>query len=222
MEELVTGIRHKIEEYHKDGKKLFATSSFQTHSLPMLHILSRIDNTIPVYFIHTGYHFPETVAFRDEIAERFGLTIIDQYPLIPKNQQRNPAGDLYFTSDPDYCCFLNKTQPMQPLLTRYDVWINGIRADQNANRKAMKEEEKTAEGALRYHPMLRWTSKMIFEYRKEHNLPEHPLDKEGYVSIGCEPCTRKLDLNDERSARWFGMNKTECGLHTDLVAKENK
>lgn len=109
---------------------------------------------------------------------------------------------------------------MEPILKSKDVWINGIRADQNANRAGMKEEEQTPQGAMRYHPMLSWTSKDIFDYRKEFDLPPHPLEAKGYLSIGCEPCTRRLlPSEDERSARWFGMNKVECGLHTDLIKK---
>ena len=212
-------IRNQIETYRNQGKKMFATSSFQTHSLPMLHILSQIDNTIPVYFINTGFHFPETVSFRDEISEKFGLTLRNVHPLVPKNQQRDKSGNLYFTSDPDYCCHLNKVQPLDPMLARFDVWINGIRADQNANRNNMQVEQKTQQGALRYHPMLHWTNYMVFEYAAKYALPKHPLEEKGYLSIGCEPCTRKFNVENSRDGRWFGMNKKECGLHTELVEK---
>ena len=215
----VTEIATHLEEYRAQGKKLFATSSFQTHSIPMLHVLSRIDASIPIMFINTGFLFPETVRFRDEVSERLGLNLVDVKSLVPRHLQRDGQGQLYFASDPDYCCFLNKTQPLEPVLAEYDVWINGIRADQNANRRNMQVEQKAPFGALRFHPMLDWSSKMIYDYIREHNLPKHPLDEQGYLSIGCEPCTRKFDMNDERSARWFGLNKTECGLHTDLVEK---
>jgi phosphoadenosine phosphosulfate reductase len=94
-----------------------------------------------------------------------------------------------------------------------------VRGDQNANRKKMQVEQDSARGSKRFHPMLDWTSKMIYEYGKEFNLPKHPLENQGYMSIGCEPCTRKVDLNNDRSGRWFGLNKTECGLHTDLASK---
>lgn len=208
-----------INKYKAEGKKLFATSSFQTHSIPLLHIISRIDNTIPILFINTGFHFPETMRFRDDIAAKFGLKILDVKSLVARNLQRNEEGQFYFTSDPDYCCFINKTQPVEPFLAEYDVWINGIRADQNANRKNMQVEQKAPFGSVRFHPVLDWNSKMIYEYAKEYSLPKHPLENQGYLSIGCEPCTRKLDLNNDRGGRWFGLNKTECGLHTDLVNK---
>ena len=145
--------------------------------------------------------------------------MVDLHSMVSRNLQRDQKGQFYFTSDPDYCCFLNKTQPMEPVLGEYDVWINGIRGDQNANRKNMQIEQDAPRGSKRFHPMLDWTSKMIYEYSKEFNLPKHPLENQGYLSIGCEPCTRKVDLSNDRSGRWFGLNKTECGLHTDLASK---
>lgn len=211
-------IREKIEEYNREGKRLFTTSSFQTHSIPMLHILSEIDNSIPVYFINTGYLFPETISFRDEVADRLGLKIVDLKPNTPKHMQRETNGKLLFTTDPDHCCYLNKTQPMESVLASHDVWINGVRGDQSAVRKAMKIEQPAPFDSIRFHPMLDWDKRKIFAYIKEHDLPKHPLDAQGYISIGCEPCTRKMDLEmQEREARWFGLNKVECGLHTDLV-----
>ncbi len=214
-------IKNSVENYKAQGKKLFTTSSFQSHSIVLLHILSRIDKDIPVVFINTGYHFPETVEFRDKVAHQFGLqNLIDLHPDVPKFMQRDAEGKLLFASDPDHCCYLNKTQPVDALLMRYDVWINGVRADQSAVRKAMKAEQAAPHGSLRFHPMLDWNAKMIYQYQKEHNLPKHPLESNGYLSIGCEPCTRKVDPEMmEREARWYGMNKTECGLHTDLVSK---
>ncbi len=211
-------IKKKIEEYNAAGKRLFTTSSFQTHSIPMLHILSEIDHSIPVYFINTGYLFPETVSFRDEIAQRLDLQIVDLKPNTPKFMQRETNGKLMFTTDPDHCCYLNKTQPMESVLASHDVWINGVRGDQSAVRKAMKVEQPAPFDSIRFHPMLDWDNRKIFAYIKEHDLPKHPLDAKGYISIGCEPCTRKMDLDmQEREARWFGLNKVECGLHTDLV-----
>lgn len=214
----VSQIKAKIEEYKEQGKTLFTSSSFQTHSIPLLHILSQIDRTIPVYFLNTGYHFPETLTFRDMITNMLGINTINLKPETPKIMQLDPDGKLLFTSDPEHCCFLNKTQPMEQVMLQYDVWINGIRGDQNANRNSMKSEQTAKYGIIRFHPIIDWTNKEIFEYRKKYNLPEHPLEAQGYLSIGCEPCTRKLDPDmDEREARWYGLNKTECGLNTDLV-----
>ncbi len=210
-------IKEQIKKYKQANKKMFVTSSFQTHSIVLLHIISRIDSSIPVFFINTGFLFPDTIRYKDKIAETFGLNIIDAKSVVPKSQQKDEYGNLLFASDPDYCCFLNKIQPLDPILAEYDVWINGVRADQTAVRKAMKIEEESKFGTLRFHPMLDWDKKEIYAYIRKYKLPKHPLDEKGYMSIGCEPCTRKVVLGDERSARWFGMNKTECGLNTDLV-----
>src|SRR5436190_20146397 len=121
-------IKSKIHEYKDNGKTLFTTSSFQSHSLVLLHMLSRIDNTIPVYFINTGFHFPETVKFRDQITDTFGINTLDLKSDVPKFMQRDFEGKLLFTSDPDHCCYLNKTQPMDNILRMKDVLINGVRA----------------------------------------------------------------------------------------------
>jgi phosphoadenosine phosphosulfate reductase len=218
--EEIKSIEQKINQYNKEGKKLFASSSFQTHSIPMLHILSIIDNSIPILFLNTGYLFPKTIVYKDQIADLYKLNIIDVKSSTPRNMQKDYSGRLLFASDPDFCCHLNKVQPMEPYLHQYDVWINGVRADQNANRANMKVEQATPQRAMRYHPMLYWTKQMIWQHIKEHKIPQHPLENDGYTSIGCEPCTRKIDpamMQDERMARWFGLNKTECGLHTELI-----
>jgi len=214
----ISEIKSKIESYKSSGKTLFTTSSFQTHSIVLLHILSEIDNTIPVYCINTGYLFPETISYRDRVIEAFGMQMVDLKPDTPKYLQREANGKLMFTTDPDHCCYLNKTQPMEAILASHDIWINGVRGDQSAVRKAMKVEQEAPYNCTRFHPMLDWDKKKIFAYIKEHDLPKHPLDEKGYISIGCEPCTRKMDLDmQEREARWYGLNKVECGLHTDLI-----
>ncbi|MFA6677265.1 MAG: phosphoadenylyl-sulfate reductase [Bacteroidales bacterium] len=210
-------IKEKIEDYESRGLRLFVSSSFQTHSLVLLHIISRIDNKIPVYFINTGFLFPETIAFRDQIAELFGLNVINLNPDMAKSAQRDKDGKFLFTTNPSLCCRINKVMPLDKLLPEYDIWINGVRADQSSVRKKMLVEQAAPHNTLRFHPMLDWTKPEIFKYLKEHNIPHHPLDAQGYSSIGCEPCTRKVLLGDDRAARWFGMNKTECGLNTDLI-----
>jgi phosphoadenosine phosphosulfate reductase len=213
-------IRQYIERYKEKGLRLFSTSSFQTHSIVLLHILSRIDRSIPIYFINTGFHFPETIVYRDQITELLGLNLIDLHSGTSKHLQKDASGKLLFTSDPDFCCHLNKVQPLDNVLAEYDVWINGVRADQSAVRKQMKVEQPAPHGTLRFHPMLDWNSKMIWQYIKEHNIPRHPLEAQGYSSIGCEPCTRKFDAEMlEREGRWYGLQKTECGLHTELINK---
>jgi len=172
-------IKTQLEGYKEAGKTLFTTSSFQSHSLVLLHILSRIDKSIQVYFINTGFHFPETVWFRDQITEQFGLNTRDLRSDVPKFMQRDADGRLLFTSDPDHCCYLNKTAPVDAILLSHDIWINGVRADQSATRAAMKVEQPAKHGCIRYHPMLDWNAKMIWQYQKEFSLPKHPLEEKG-------------------------------------------
>ena len=217
----VSEIKAKITEYQQTGKRIFTTSSFQSHSLVLLHIIKKIRPKIPIYFINTGYLFPETVKFKDEIADLFELMVLDLKSATPKYLQKDLNGKLLYTSDPDHCCSINKTRPLETVLTAYDVWMSGIRADQNSTRSAMKLEQSAPHNTIRFHPMLDWDTKKIFNYLKQYNIPRHPLEGRGYVSIGCEPCTRKIDLEMQvREARWFGLNKVECGLHTDLIIKE--
>ncbi|NJL13407.1 MAG: phosphoadenylyl-sulfate reductase [Microscillaceae bacterium] len=219
---LVQIFRDKIKTYQENGKKIFASSSFQSHSLPMLHLISQIDASIPVYFLNTGYHFAETLAFKEEVARQFGLQLQEAASPIPKIAQRDANGLLFFAKDPDYCCYLNKTLPMEPMLAAYDVWISGVRRDQNANRSRFEYEMPGKYGTLRFHPMLEWTNAMIARYLKDHQLPQHPLEGKGYLSVGCEPCTQsvaQMNAQNEREGRWAGLKKTECGLHTDLVAQ---
>ena len=222
FEKLTDEIRQDLDAYKARGLKIFASSSLQTNSMPLLLIISQVAPETPIYFLNTGYHFPETLAFRQQVKDMLNLNITDLFSAVPKYQQRDASRRLLFTSDPDYCCYLNKIQPLEPILASHDVWISGVRGDQSKVRAQMKREEKAPNGVLRYHPMLGWTSKMVYDYIRLHNLPKHPLEGEGYVSIGCEPCTRKIDVDamlDDRNGRWFGMNKTECGLHTQLITK---
>jgi phosphoadenosine phosphosulfate reductase len=213
-------IYSKLKEYQEKGLKLFTSSSFQTHSIVLLHLLSEFDNTIPVYFINTGYHFPETMTYRDQIADLFKLNVQVVASTTPRNMQKDAEGRLLFTSDPDYCCYLNKVQPLDAVLPNYDIWINGVRGDQSAVRKSFAVEQPAPHNTIRFHPMLDWDMRMIEKYIKEFQIPRHPLEAKGYLSIGCEPCTRKLDIETyNRQGRWFGLNKTECGLNTELVNK---
>jgi len=217
-EEYTKPIHRKLAEYENNGKRVFISSSFQTHSIPMLHILSLYSKDIPVYFLDTGFHFPETRQFRDKIVELLKLNLQIVASSVPKIAQRDDIGRLLFASDPDHCCYINKVLPLEPVLQTHDVWISGVRKDQTKYRKGLKEEADGAHNTVRYHPILEWSSKMIWRYRKDHNLPEHPLDTQGYLSIGCIPCTRLWDGDSsERGSRWTGMTKEECGIHTEFT-----
>ncbi len=206
-------IRTKLTSFHADGRRMFATSSFQTQSAVLLHILGGMPFKIPVLFLDTGYHFPETLRYRDQLTSEFGLKLVILRPSVPKSEQRNAKGDLLYTSDPDRCCDFNKVQPLLGVFRNYDLWVNGVRRDQTEVRRQMAEEEEDSRGVHRYHPMLGWTAAMINAYIDLFNLPRHPLAPGATDSVGCEPCTT-LTPGLGRQGRWAGMKKTECGLHT--------
>ena len=209
----------RVGAFEKNNKKVVASSSFQSQSLPLLHMLSQLEKKIPVVFIDTRFLFPETYRFRDMIAEKLELEIINVKSNIEFINQLNGENRFLFSSNPDKCCNLNKIVPFDSFLKNYDVWISGVRADQSATRSGMQELQSNSSGLVRYHPMLSWTSKDIYLYRKKFKLPPHPLEDKGYLSVGCAPCTRRfLDtVGSARGGRWSGMKKDECGLHTDLA-----
>ncbi len=208
-------IAQQLAIFDQQNKRLFATSSFQTNSVVLLHILSRLAPEIPVYMMNTGFLFPETLMFRDQLIQDFGLNVVTLQSETPRLQQRCGEGRFLFASDPDACCHINKVVPLEPIIAKHDVWINGVRGSQSATRQSMQKIQPTKR-ILRYHPLLEWDSRMVYYYLEQHNLPKHPLEEQGYVSVGCRPCTRKWSDMDDRSGRWAGLNKTECGLHTTL------
>ena len=206
MQAKIDAIEESLRSYEQAGKRLIVTSSFQTHSLPMLHILQRLQPGIAVVFLDTGYHFEETITFKNEVAELLSLNI----GTISGNEK--PKANGLYVSSPTECCDTNKVAPLHRLLRDYDVWISGVRADQTANRGTFTSVMPGPEETERYHPMLNWLSEEINAYRLEFDLPAHPLEALGYSSIGCGPCTT-VPVGDLRSGRWGGTEKTECGLH---------
>ncbi len=212
----VSFVKNQIESYLADGKRIFASSSFQSHSIPMLHILSQIDSNIEIYFVDTGFHFPETIVYREQVQSQLDLNVKVVESDISKIDLLNRSNKFLFTTDPDYCCHINKVSPIDKVALSFDVWITGVRKDQSKVRSDFGYEAMGRNGIKRFHPMINWDDKMINLYINRNNLPSHPLESEGYNSVGCAPCTGKPRF-DERSGRWVGMNKTECGLHLDVT-----
>jgi phosphoadenosine phosphosulfate reductase len=211
-------IRERLDAFHANGRRLFATSSFQSHSMPLLHILAQWRREIPIVFLNTGYLFPDTLKFRDLVADQLNLRVIDLIPAVPKSEQRTADGRLFFASDPDRCCQVNKVDLLDPFLRKFDIWVNGVRGEQTSTRSRFRSEEPGPHSSLRYHPILDWTNREIFAYRQAHDLPAHPLESQGYLSVGCMPCTiRHSQMLDERDGRWSGQSKSECGLHTQAA-----
>ena len=220
LDDNVTKIKNKIEDLFTDNNKIFATSSFQSQSLPLLHILSEINLHVKIYFTDTGFLFPETYDYVDKITKLFNLDVEILKSDIPKIRQLDRNGSFLYASDPDYCCEINKVQPLEKILIKNDIWINGVRKDQSSFRANLREKQNAKHNCLRFHPMLNWNSKMIYYYNKYKGLPLHPLENNGYNSIGCEPCTTKYICDEHnRNSRWNGINKTECGLNTDLLGE---
>lgn len=202
------------------GPNVAASSSFQTQSVPLLHLISETCPEMPIIFLDTGFHFPETLRFRDDLIDRFGLNVDVMHPEIEKDELFERHGEAPYRTDPDLCCHINKVEPMQRALEGRNAWINGVRKDQTDQREQLDVLEWTSRGILRVHPMLTWTSRDMWTYINEHDLPAHPLFEEGYMSIGCAPCTSPPSEEGERDGRWSGSSKSECGLHTEMVEDE--
>lgn len=200
------------------GDGLVATSSFQSQSLPLLHLISRICPRVPIYFLDTGFHFPETLAYVEQLRSSMLLHVQSLKPLLPHNSFLEEHGNLYETK-PDMCCYLNKVEPLQRALEGKVAWITGIRRDQTMHRNDSSVLTAQSDGIIKVAPMLEWTDEDVKTYSRRHQLPEHPLLQHGYRSIGCAPCTKPvLDGEDARSGRWSGKKKTECGLHFDSTS----
>ena len=195
---------------------LAMVSSFGAESAALLHLVSRIDASVPVLFLDTGKHFPETLAYRDELAERFGLNLVNLYPDLEELQARDETG-LRWSYDPDGCCDLRKVRPLERALARYDASFTGRKAFQSATRANLPRFEidtSDAQGRRKINPLIDWDADRIAAYFEEHDLPRHPLVERGFPSIGCSPCTRQVsEGEDPRAGRWSGWDKVECGIH---------
>jgi phosphoadenosine phosphosulfate reductase len=200
------------------GSRVAISSSFQTQSMPLLHMVARYIPEVPILFLDTGFHFPETLAFRDQIIEEWGLNVINLRYSEGHGEFQRRYGALY-QRDSDMCCYLNKVEPMREALEQYDAWISGIRRDQTENRANTPVIQQRSDGLYKICPMVSWTSRDITTYTNRNELPVHPLLSEGYMSVGCAPCT-KPTFGSYREGRWAGSGKTECGIHTDAMDGE--
>lgn len=193
------------------------SSSFQTQSIPLLHIASQIRPDILIFFLDTGYHFWETLIFREQIASDWHLNVLDLYRDTRWDGFTRQSTRSLPLEDPNLCCFIHKVQPMQKALKNMLAWISGIRRDQTSVRASAKILELQNDGLVKINPLLNWTKADVNRYMEEHSLPSHPLFEKGYRSLGCAPCTVAIGVNvDERAGRWAGRGKLECGLHTEM------
>jgi phosphoadenosine phosphosulfate reductase len=198
------------------------SSSFQTQSLPLLHMVSLLYPAMPIFFLNTGYHFWDTLIFREQLTREWNLNVVDLYRDSRWEVFRRSFGRELPEVDPNLCCFIHKVQPMQRALAGLRAWITGIRRDQTSTRAHARILELQEDGLIKVNPLLNWSSADIAAYRTLHRLPEHPLLQKGYRSIGCAPCTQPVNPDDnERAGRWVGMGKTECGLHTEMFQQKD-
>ena len=183
--------------------------------LPLLHVISKVVPQVPVLFVDTGFHFPETIRFRDQLAELLGLDLVVVQPKINREAFLEKFGPLY-EQNPDVCCFHNKIIPLELKLKEYRAWVTGIRRDQTLARKNVPVVGQSPHlDVIKINPMANWSSEEINSYIDQHMLPRHPLWEFGYRSIGCQPCTASVMPNQfDREGRWPQKEKQECGVHT--------
>lgn len=203
------GFEERLKRLYRDfsPEQVLVTSSFAATSAYFLHIISRIEPRQKIAFIDTGYHFPQTLAYRDYLIGLFGLSVFDVKAEDWKHQFTQQ--DKTYERDPDYCCAVNKVEPLDAIKPRYQVWVSSLMGWQTDDRAGMKVFEERR-GILKFNPMIDVSREQRDAYIAEHDLPFHPMVAEGYSSIGCSHCTVK---GEGRSGRWMGKPKTECGLH---------
>lgn len=192
-------------------------SSFGAESAVLLHLIGSIQPDVPVIFLDTGKHFPETLAYRDTLIAAIGLTGVITITPDPALLAQRDATNLRWSYDPDGCCDIRKVQPLKSALASFDAQYTGRKGFQSATRAGLPRFE-VEEGRLKVNPLADWDKAAIDAYMTAHALPVHPLVAQGYPSIGCAPCTSRVQLGeDPRSGRWRGWEKTECGLHGEVT-----
>ncbi len=192
-------------------------ASFGTETAVMLQQVARIDPATPVLFLDTGKLFDETLRYRDELIAHFGLSDVRSLTPEPLDlKAEDPEGDLW-SKVPDRCCAIRKTWPLDRALEGFDARITGRKRFQAATRKQIDLFEQDRHGRLVANPLAHWSAEDIQDAFLAFDLPRHPLEAQGYRSIGCAPCTAPVAANeDARAGRWRGLDKIECGIHFDI------
>lgn len=195
--------------------RIAMVSSFGAESAVLLHLITQIDRDLPVLFIDTALLFEETLTYQQDLAKHLGLTNVQVIRATDRTIEAvDPYGALRF-SDPDACCHLRKTRPLNDALQGYDAWINGRKRHQARTRLDLGYFDLDEGSArIKINPLIDWTAARLKAHLATHALPRHPLVAKGYPSIGCAPCTTRVAKGeDPRAGRWRGLGKTECGLH---------
>lgn len=193
--------------------RIALVSSFGADSAVLLHMVAQIDKTTPILFLDTLHLFPETLAYRDKLADKLGLAnVITLKPDAEALASEDPEKFLWATN-PDRCCAIRKVEPLAKALTAYDAWITGRKRFQAVTRAALPLFESDGD-RVKLNPLAAWTQAEVTSYFETHGLPPHPLVEKNYFSIGCIPCTSPVRPGEDlRAGRWRGRGKTECGVH---------
>jgi len=196
--------------------KTAIVSSFAAESVVLLHLAAQIDPHVPVIFLNTGKLFGETLRYRDRLQDVLGLTDIRSIGPDPENRKtRDPEGTLW-SRDPDACCDFRKVLPLKHALEGFEAQVTGRKRFQTSARANMDKVE-LADGRFRFNPLVEWSLEELSDYIEKHGLPKHPLVNDGYPSIGCMPCTRRVAAGEDyRAGRWAGLEKDECGIHVGV------
>ena len=196
--------------------RIAVVSSFAAESVVLLHHVAALDPTTPVLFLNTGKLFGETLRYRDRLQDALGLTDIRAIGPHPDDRKDLDAEGTLWSRDPDACCHFRKVVPLSRALTGFSATITGRKRFQTAPRATMDRVE-LAEGRFRFNPLIDWSLEDLMGYIEENNLPKHPLLMDGYPSIGCMPCTRRVAAGESyRAGRWAGLDKDECGIHAGI------
>jgi phosphoadenosine phosphosulfate reductase len=196
------------------GTDVIVAASMQDLILP--HLFAQLIPDVEVLFLQTGYHFPETLLTRDVAARELAITVVEALPAQSVPEQDAQYGEKLHDRDPDLCCFLRKVDPLARALEGRAAWVTGVRrieAPSRANAPIVSWDDQ--HDLVKINPLVAWSDEDVEAYQVEHDLPRNPLVAQGYASIGCAPCTRKVAPGeDPRAGRWSGNDKTECGIHT--------
>ncbi|HUX44349.1 MAG TPA: phosphoadenylyl-sulfate reductase, partial [Terracidiphilus sp.] len=208
--------REFLLERLKNTADVCVTSSFQAEDIVVLHMVREILPDVPVLFLETGYHFAETLTYRDRMAADWKLNLVNVVPEQSVANQEAQFGILNQIA-PDKCCALRKVGPLFSALAGYRVWVTGLRRQQSKSRANLQPEESFAlpsgQQLAKLSPLAEWTTRDVWQYAEAHAIPLLSLYDQGYTSIGCQPCTSlPFDPADPRSGRWSGQ-KLECGIH---------
>ncbi len=206
-------IRWAVERFQP---KLTMATAFGPEGCVIMHLLSEIDRSVHVFNLDTGYQFQETLDLRDRIAQRYGIEVELKRPDTTVEEYEQQHGGPLYNRDPNRCCFDRKVSVLRQAAVGWDAWMTAIRRDQSPDRAqaAIVGWDKKF-GLVKVNPLANWTKKDVWRVITSEDVPYNPLHDAGYPSIGCWPCTRAVQGDDdERAGRWQGFAKTECGLHT--------